>query len=210
MITIKQLVDTYLTSKGLKRIKGEDNDASPLLPLIMMDSAYSLFSRYVGGLECHHEMKKLKGLWIESYNRFNRDYFRCYDEEETSAIVDMMDAFEEYIAKDMKIAFLQFTNLFKHEDIEKQKIISACLLANVLCQSAEIVWERVYASTEERCNRHIVTCERILHKWSDKFYGKDNKDVNPNESKSIRDAIDVLCRNQINFLRTYIDGSKNH
>lgn len=208
-ITIKSLVGKYLHAKGLKKIMGADDDASPLLPLIMMDSAFSLFQKYIKPVECRHEMKHLKKEWLTHYNKFNHDYFRCYDTDETDFIIDMMDAFEEYISHDMTIAFIQFTNLFKSESLERQKIISACMLANILCQCAEIVWERVYGSSPEKKNQNIIACKKVLRKWNDSFYGMDKPYVNSNGDKNICAAVDVLCKKQIDFLTLYHNGSKN-
>lgn len=202
-ITIKSLVDKYLKSKGLKRVKGADNDASPLLPLIIMDSAFQLFDKYVKPVECKHEMKHWKKEWIAHYKRFNHDFFRCYDTDETDFVIDMMDTFEDYIANDMTIAFVQFTNSFKSESFDRQKVISACMLSNVLCQCAEIIWERVYASSMEKKNQDLISCKRYMHKWSDAYYGKDKPNVNVNESKPVCDAVNILCRRTVNFSRLY-------
>lgn len=202
-ITIKSLVDKYLKAKGLKRVKGADNDASPLLPLIMMDSAFQLFDKYVKKVECRHEMKKWKNEWLAHYHRFNRDFFRCYDGDETDFIIDMMDTFEEYIANDMTITFVQFTNLFKNESFDRQKVLSACMLSNILCQCAEIIWERVYYASLEKKNQDIIACEKYMHKWSDMYYGYDKPNVNPNNSKPICDAVSILCAKQVKFLNIY-------
>lgn len=203
MITIKELVDTYLFSKGLKRLKGADEDASPLLPLIMMDSAYQLYCKYVKPLECKHELKKLKNEWCKSYKVFNKDFFRCYNAEQTDFICDMMDDFDKFISPYNMTAFVQFTNIFGDEELEKQKILSACMLINVLCQCSEIVYERIYAKAYERKNKAIIDCERYMHLFAEKLYGNDKKSINPNESKGISDAVDVLCKKQIYFLKNY-------
>lgn len=41
---IKEIVDVFLESKGVIRQKGNDGDITPLLPLIIMDSAFQLFN----------------------------------------------------------------------------------------------------------------------------------------------------------------------
>lgn len=204
MITIKELVETYLRANGLKRINGSDEDASPLLPLIIMDSAFQLYCKHVRPIKCRQEMKKIKNAWFASYEAFNKDYFRCYNQDQTEYICDMMDAFGTYIENDLAIAFVQFTNLFKSEDVERQKVIAACMLSNVLCQCAELIWERVYAAAYRKQNKEIIACEKYMHQWVDRYYGVKSRLVNPNESKPLCDAIDMLCRKQVEFLRLYI------
>lgn len=209
MVTIDSLIEKYLKAKGLKKVKGADNDAIPLLPFIIMDSAFQLFDKYVKKVECRHEMKKWKKEWIAHYNRLNNDFFRCYDEEETDFIINMMDTFEEYVANDMLIVFVQFTNLFKNESLDRQKILSACMLINILCQCAENFWERVFSATFEKKNQDIIACERYMHKWSDAYYGKDKPNLNPNNSKPICDAVDILCHKQVKFLNIYRNENRN-
>lgn len=203
MTTIKELVDVYLASRGYKRLKGADEDATPILPLIMMDSAFQLYDKYIKPVKCKHELKKLKNEWVAHYNRFNRSFFRCYNEEQTDFIIEMMDAFEDYIQKDMQIAYIQFTNLFRNEDLERQKILSACMLSNILCQCAEIIHERIYGGVYENKNHDIISCEKTMHKWSDLFYGKEKPSLDPNKDKNITTAVDILCKRQIEFLKLY-------
>lgn len=202
---IRELVEIFLKSKGMKKISGSDNDASPLLPLIMMDSAFQLYCEYIKPVECKHEMKKWKNDWIKNYTAFNKEYFSCFNIEQTDYICDMMDEFEKFIEHDLFIAFIQFENLFIQEPLERQEVLAASMLANIHCQCAEIVWERLmeHCSTD-KTNRHIIACHKIMHKWSDAYYGYDKPLVNPNKNKNICDAVDVLCKKQINFLRKYL------
>lgn len=205
MSHISEIVTTFLKSKGLRKIAGNENDASPILPLIMMDSAYQLYDKWVKPVESKHEMKRLKKEWIANYNLFNKDFLTCFNDEQTDFIIDMMDNFESYIAHDMMITFVQFSNLFIEEPIERQNVLTACMLANVLCQSAEIVWERIYARTDcNKQNKYIIVCEKMMHKWAEKYYGQGHPPVNPNDDKNITLAVDILCKRMINFLRTYI------
>lgn len=201
MSSIKNLVDAFLQSKGLKKISGSDNDASPLLPLIMMDSAYQIFSKYIRKVDFKHELKRYRGEWIKNYNAFNKEYFSCYNDELTDAMVDLMDDFEKYIEHDLFITFVQFENLFISEPLERQEMMAACLLANVMCQSAELVYERVYVG---RKNKNLLACYSWMHKINEKYYGKDKPMVNPNESDMITKCVDILCRKEVEFLRNYL------
>lgn len=210
MTTISKLVEIFLKSKGMKKISGDENDASPLLPMIMMDSAYQVWCKYIKKVPCKHEMKKLKNEWIDNYNKFNKDYMRVFDDDGQDFVIEMMDNFEKFIEHDMMIVFVQFSNLVINEPLERQEVIASGLLCNVLCQSARIVWERVFinAPYEVRHNAYICACEAKSHLWNNAYYGKGKKDINPNENKMVSDAVSILCRKEINFLRTYLGDAK--
>jgi len=204
-ISVKTIVDTYLKSKGLKRMGGNDGDASPILPLIMMDMAYQLYREHIAPIECKQEMKQLKNRWKMNYSAFNKDFFRVFNADETDFIVDMMDEFDEFIKKDLTIAFWQFTNVMKDEPIDRQKVLSACMLINILCQCANIVWERVYKSSKSQSstNQNLLQCEHIIHRWKNLYYGKNKPTIDCNKSEQICLAVDILCKHQIEFMKRY-------
>ena len=203
--SVKSVVDTYLRSKGLKRIGGNEDDASPILPLIMMDMAYQLYKENIKPIVCKQEMKQLKNRWEQNYHTFNHDFFRVFDMDETDFIVDMMDEFDEFIKKDLTIAFWQFTNVIKDEPIERQKVLSACMLISVLCQCANIVWERAYKVSKSPCstNSNLLQCEHLIHKWKTLYYGKNKPTIDCNKDEQICLAVNVLCRHQIQFMNRY-------
>lgn len=108
--SIKEIVDVVLASKGMKRDKGNDGDISPLLPLIIMDSAYQLFNKYINPVECKREMKMYKDQWKKLYHEFNMTYFRYFNEEQRDFVIDLMDAFDEHIEKHLFICHIQIMN----------------------------------------------------------------------------------------------------
>ena len=75
MATIKEIVDIYLVSKRMTRRGGSDNDLSPVLPLIIMDSALTIYKRYIRTVECRFKMRKLQNEWSRLYKTFNVKYF---------------------------------------------------------------------------------------------------------------------------------------
>ena len=75
---IKEIVDVFLESKGVIRQKWNDGDITPLLPLLIMDSALELFNKAVKPVECKREMKMYKNQWKKLYHEFNMTYFLCF------------------------------------------------------------------------------------------------------------------------------------
>ena len=141
MTNIKEIVDIFLASKGMKREKGNDGDISPLLPLIIMDTALQLFNKYIRPVECKREMKMYKNKWIRLYHEYNMMYFRCFNEEQRDFIIDIMDEFDEHIEKQLFICHIQIMNKVNFEPIDRQKVLASTLLISILCQAARIIYE---------------------------------------------------------------------
>lgn len=203
MTSIKEIVDSLLSSRGLRRYKGEYNDASALYPFVLMDTAFQTFDKYVRSVECEYEMNKLKKGWIRNYNLFNKQFFSCFNEEQRDFIIDLMDEFEGAIANDVTICFVQFTNFFDKEEFERQKVLSACMMISIHCQVAELIWEAVYRYVKPKTNSYILACKEIIRRWCDLYYGAGRPSLNPNEDKEICRAVEVLCDKETSFFRKY-------
>ena len=204
MTTIKEIVDIFLVSKGMTSKGGSDNDISPILQLIIMDSALTIYKRYIRTVECRFKMRKLQNEWSRLYKTFNDEYFLLYDKEQTDFIIEFMDDFEKYIDKHLKIAFIQVENLVINEPLERQEVIAAAILVSVLTQSAQIVYDGLYAKAGiEHKHQVLERMQQVIYEWQNLYYGKGKPDVNPNNDKNTVLAVDILCKNMVYFLETY-------
>lgn len=202
--SIKEIVDIFLASRGLKREKGNDGDISPLLPLIIMDTALQLFNKYIRPVECKREMKMYKNRWIRLYHEYNMMYFRCFNEEQRDFIIDIMDAFDEHIEKQLFICHIQIMNKVNFEPIDRQKVLASTLLISILCQAARIIYEGFFqkAKIPMRCTI-LEQMDSAIIKWQNLYYGKGKPNVKVSDDNQVCAAVDVLLKNCINFLQKY-------
>lgn len=202
-MTNKEIVDAYFLAHGFRQTKGDAQDFSPMLPLLILDEVYTMYRKTILPITCTHEMKQAKKLWSESYNDFNRDFFRCFTAEQRDAIMEKMDNFEEYIAKDEMIAKVQIMNGLSFEPLERQEIIATCVLCSILVQSAQVVWRRIYKNRrqEDTENIHLKNIRRGITKFGDAYYGKNKPIVRLDENPQVAGAVSVLCRNMIKWLK---------
>lgn len=202
--SIKEIVDVFLASKGMKREKGNDGDISPLLPLIIMDTALQLFNKYIRPVECKREMKMYKNKWIRLYHEYNMMYFRCFNEEQRDFIIDIMDAFDEHIEKQLFICHIQIMNKVNFEPIDRQKVLASTLLISILCQAARIIYEGFFqkAKIPMRCTI-LEQMDSAIIKWQNLYYGKGKPNVKVSDDNQVCLAVDVLLKNCINFLQKY-------
>ena len=204
MANIKEIVDIFLASKGMKREKGNDGDISPLLPLIIMDTALQLFNKYIRPVECKREMKMYKNKWIRLYHEYNMMYFRCFNEEQRDFIIDIMDEFDEHIEKQLFICHIQIMNKVNFEPIDRQKVLASTLLISILCQAARIIYEGFFqkAKIPMKCTI-LEQMDSAIIKWQNLYYGKGKPNVKVSDDKQVCLAVDVLLKYCINFLQKY-------
>ena len=204
MTSIKEIVDVFLASKGMKREKGNDGDISPLLPLIIMDTALQLFNKYIRPVECKREMKMNKNKWIKLYHEYNMMYFRCFNEEQRDFIIDIMDAFDEHIEKHLFICHIQIMIKVNFEPIDRQEVLASTLLISILCQAARIIYEGFFqkAKIPMRCTI-LEQMDSAIIKWQNLYYGKGKPNVKVSDDNQVCLAVDVLLKNCINFLQKY-------
>ena len=201
---IKEIVDIFLASKGMKREKGNDGDISPLLPLIIMDTALQLFNKYIRPVECKREMKMYKNKWIRLYHEYNMMYFRCFNEEQRDFIIDIMDEFDEHIEKQLFICHIQIMNKVNFEPIDRQKVLASTLLISILCQAARIIYEGFFqkAKIPMKCTI-LEQMDSAIIIWQNLYYGTGKPNVKVSDDNQVCLAVDVLLKYCINFLQKY-------
>ena len=183
----------------MKIIKGKD--ASPILPFLMLDVMYQVYTADISHLSCKQEVKNIKNQWVKTYNDMNRRFFSVFSEEDKMDVVDLMDLFETHISDDivrLKANIIQ--SLPSDISFEDRKVIASGLICNIMTQSANIVWKHVYVN---RRNNDIERLEKLSAKWSSLFFNKKkNGDFDPNKSPIICKSVDFLCKRMVSWLKT--------
>lgn len=194
---IDNLVDTYLATIGLKRLKG--SSASPLLPFFILDAMYSILTKDIASVPVKNTTKKALTEWIHAYNLLNRSFFRAFTQDQQNDVIDLMDSFQESIANDIVITKVQVMNQLGKYGIpfEGQTILASAMVCNILAQQASIVWEEVY----RRPHKSFVALERHSQRWMQSYFLQHYPGhINPNDDEQICLAVDILCKKIIQFL----------
>lgn len=199
-MTSVELVDIYLAHLGMRRISGKGFD--PILPFFMLDTMYQIMTTEIKPVKGKFQMAQAYNRWKEAYNTFNQDFFACFDVDQQVEITDMMDAFKDYIQNDIVIAEVSVMNELQKYDIpfEHQKVLASSVMCHVLAQSAKVVWNEVYKNMP---NSYIQAMIHNISVWMNLYFKKLSRAcVDPNESKPICSAINILCRKMVRFLST--------
>ena len=208
-MTNRQMVDKYLASIGMKLVQG-GGTLEPILPFFMTDVAFNMWMKDIAPIPCRHELKKLKKDWLSTYSRFNRRFFNAFTIDEQDEIIDKMDSFDSYIDNHVMIAKVQIMNIMNDLEFEDAVRCSSLIIINIMCQSAGIVWRNVYKNgrMQDRNNPEITALERLSSRFMNGYHSAiSDKKVNPNESKPIVDAVDILCQKLIKWL--YVDRDES-
>lgn len=204
-MTNRQMVEKYVASIGMRLVSGSGT-LEPILPFFMTDVAYNLWRKDISPIECRHEQKLLKKQWITRYGMFNRQFFRAFTVDEQDEIIDKMDSFDAYIENHVMVARVQIMNYLQDLEFEQAVRCASLIIINIMCQSAGIVWSHVYKNgrDRDRVNPDIQALEKLSSRFMNSYHSAiSSRNVNPNESKPIVDAVDVLCKKVIGWL--YVD-----
>ena len=196
-MTALDIVDTYIATLGLKRLKGER--ASPILPFFILDAMYDILTKDIAPVPVKGITKKALNEWMHNYGLFNRSFFRAFTQDQQDEVIDIMDAFEKHIGNDLTVTKVAVMNqLAKHGiEFERQKILASAVVANILAQQAGIIWEEVF----KKSNRYLSAIELHSKRWMQGYFLQHFPGhVNPNDDESICLAVDILCKKIIHFL----------
>ena len=200
MNRLHDITETYIRHLGLKRIKGDGAD--PILPFFMLDVMNTIYRKDILPLPSKFEAKRALKEWAKNYHEFNSDFFSALSDDQQDRVIEIMDEFENYIGNDVMIAKVAVMNLLSDSglDLESQRVISSCMVAHILAQSAQVLWKAVYCQCE---NPYIKAIIHHAGRWMDLYSkGRTRMRINMNESAEIEQAVNALCRKMIKFLRT--------
>lgn len=208
-MTKRELIDAYLTSIGRRWMSGKDS-AEPLLPFLLGDAIYTIYTQDIAPLELHREEKRLRNDWAVNYTRFNRPFFAAIGGDGGERVTDLMDDFEGAIANNITILRSELMLLLGDVPFERRRPIVSALLCHVLAQAAQCAWGNVYRvghvlrknGTGPRHlvhhaekNMHLDAINRDAYALANRWHSTINRAlIDPNKTKGIPPAINALCR----------------
>lgn len=202
-MTNREITDIYLKHKKKKRISEPSEAMTALLPFFIMDACYQLYSKYISPMECTFLLKKHKKEWSRNYQKFNKDFFYPFNDDETDFIVDKMDSFGDYISNYLKIGRAKIMNALRQEDLpfETREILATCMMCNILAQSAQCIWQRVYQNKlgEGEVNYEIQGVAKASIGFMDAYH-HSSRHIDLNECPEVVEAVDVLCKKIVQWL----------
>ena len=203
---VSDIVLAYCKRWGLHVIKGKlhDNTLSPLLPYIIMDCAYSEFTREIKPLKLRHKENKMRNDWLASYRKFNGKLFSALNQEQTDFVIDLMDEYEGKIDYDVMLMKVALMNLLKGLEFTDQKIMASLLVCNIIAQVAQDAWGKgncnLYGKRDEN---HELKQMRVLSRKLTDTIVLLPEHLDLNEDEAVNSAVNKYIGTTIKYLYSY-------
>ena len=138
---MSELVDAFLKHKGFIKERGGTN--APLMPNILADTLYVYWDENLKG-RLVKESKKYSNKMIESYYRFNKEFFAGFEHYQTDMCVEAMDWFYEHVEPTIKLFRISVKNAFKDVERETKDILAHIAVCKLLASQANDIWGIIY------------------------------------------------------------------
>lgn len=207
-MTKRDLINTYLASIGRTRVQGDSTE--PLLPFLLGDAIYTIFTKDIAPLKLRQEEKRLRNDLAANYTLFNRPFFAAIGVDNQDQVTDLMDDFEEAIANNMTMLRSELMLLLQDVPFDRRGIIVSALLCHVLAQAAQFAWGNVYRwrkvvgkaadgrkmmVNHPEHNAYLDAINRDAFQLANRWHNEIRADLlDPNKTKGIPAAINALCR----------------
>jgi hypothetical protein len=186
-------------------------DLTPLLPFFVLDVAYQIYTHDILPLRCSHQAQRWRTEWGRNYGLMNRRFFASFNDEQKDAVIDRMDDLESFIEESVLSAREVVRDFLLREDACPEEMVgpvSACLISNILIQSASIIWEQVYTDPHgrPRKNQYIETIARASSRFLNSWL-KPDRDIRCNDDKGVDDSAVRMQSRLVAWLKQSNDGS---
>lgn len=136
------LLDSFLKHKGW--IKGNEcTPIAPFLPYFMADCIQLTYEEYIKGKLKQKEKYHCKAM-MKAYHHFIHDFFNAFSQDETDEVINLMDAFSEYIHNELEILRMTVQRPLMSIPHDKHSVFSAIAICRLLSSHAECVWQTIY------------------------------------------------------------------
>ncbi len=205
-MTISNIIDTYCRYYHLGLVKGKlgKDDPAPILAFLIADCAFQEFCEGVKPLGLKHEMKKKQSEWLWNYHTFNKRLFICLDEDQKDFVIDMMDAYEEFIRNDVMLMRVALMNLVGGCEFEDQKNIASLMLCNIFAQTAQITWGLVFKNDRGRDERvpELDRMKKLSHTLANSV-ALIKEDINPNADVGLTTSVEAFMNKTVKWLNNH-------
>lgn len=195
------LLKAYLKHNNLVYVSGDCWDL--LLPFLMLDCVFQIYSKTIIPLKLKHEMKRWQTIWYDNYHKFNMAFFRSFTDEQQDEVIDMMDEFQEWIKNDIDKLRFSFIGSIPVDDIELRKIVADCMVTSALVKAAKYIFNhriKKFKLAYGDPNGYLTKIERASLKIAAHYYDS-NINYNPNVDDSLGKNLSGLCNRMISFLK---------
>ena len=195
---MKPITESYCKHKGYNCTNM--NDENVLLPFFLADSAYLIYDEQIKPLGLKRELKLHAKRFIEAYNRFTKDFFAAFDDEQKDYVIEKMDTLYLLIAYDIEVFRMSIINQMQQFPLGTRQTLASMSALMHLVQCAWIVYRHTFSAMYNKELQGMMSAAHSL------FQAYANQKVNRitvaelNKIPAISASSRVLCNRILKFI----------
>lgn len=202
METIKSVTQTYLKSKGM--ILDGEGWVSPLMPYLIMDMFYDIYTKKILSLSLRHEQKKKAGEISRMYKTFNDVLFRPQTEDGKVLLTDLMDELVEATHNTRVKLKCALMDCLSFEEFEIREVHASMVLADALVSLANGYWAECYRNRQgQEVENELLTKigKRVFYIMN--YWHPLDRNINCSNDDKVSALIKMLIRETTDFCFRY-------
>ena len=190
--------------------RGEQELTGLFVPYLMLDVFQLTDDEYLRKVDFKHKERKHYTALMDTYSTFNKCFFSQFTAEEKETIVDMMDAFGEYIHNHVQIFRFNIEGCIMDIDDKDRTVCGALCVCKLMISQAVRAWDGMYKGNirVDDIDSHLIrTMEyhiaELMNEYFKRFESRLQQDVQFTTVATVRQSEENVVKQILEFLKTY-------
>ena len=180
------------------------------LPYIMLDIMQQVNGEYLTKVDFAKEEKMHYKKMLKLYHTFNLNFFAGFSEEQKDVVIEMMDAFSEYIHNELEVFRMQIMSCIMDLTGEFRAACGALCVCKLLISQSRIAWEGMYKNTLKNTDvfyKNLLGMEKHIAELMNNYFLREsdrlNREVKFSNEANVRLAEENVVKKILKFLKEY-------
>lgn len=186
------------------------------VPYLLLDVFQIVDYEYLQKVDFIHKERKYYTSLMSTYSTFNKLFFSRLCADKKDKIVDMMDAFGDYIHNHIEIFRLNIQSIIMSLPEDFRLICGALCVCKFMISQARVAWEAIYKDQKLRHDidtHHIRSMEYHITRLMEEYFSRCSHDLPEDiwfsDSSDVRHAEKNTVKQILKFLKEYDNSNRN-
>lgn len=186
------------------------------VPYLLLDVFQIVDYEYLQKVDFIHKERKYYTSLMSTYSTFNKLFFSRLCADKKDKIVDMMDAFGDYIHNHIEIFRLNIMSTIMSLPEDFRLICGALCVCKFMISQARVAWEAIYKDQKLRHDidtHHIRSMEYHITRLMEEYFSRCSHDLPEDiwfsDSSDVRHAEKNTVKQILKFLKEYDNSNRN-
>jgi hypothetical protein len=180
------------------------------VPYLLLDVFQIVDYEYLQKVDFTHKERKHYTALMNTYSTFNKVFFSRLCADKKDKVVDMMDAFGDYIHNHIEIFRLNIESTIMSLPEDFRLICGALCVCKFMISQARVAWEAIYKG-QKLCydidTHHIKSMEYHIARLMEEYFSRCShelpEDIWFSDSSDVRHAEKNTVKQILEFLKEY-------